>query len=261
MMRGDTTIQTIFHMKKIALITGGVGGIGTGISQALAKEGWFVVANYLFPGSEERWKAAMQADGFGPEHCAAVAGDVCDYAAVGAMLAAIEAAHGPVSLLVNCAGITRDARLAKMTPEEWHAVIDTNLTSVFNVTRQVIEGMVQRGFGRIVNISSVNGTRGAFGQTNYAAAKAGILGFTKALALEVVKKGVTVNAVSPGFIDTDMTRAIREDIREEIVASIPAGRMGGPEDIANAVVFLAQESSSYITGINLSVNGGIHLYQ
>jgi len=248
-------------MKKIALITGGVGGIGTGICKALAKQGWFVVANYIVPGSEAPWQAAMKAEGFGEQECAAALGDVSNFAAVGAMIADIEKRHGPVSLLVNCAGVTRDARLVKMTEDQWHTVIETNLTSVFNVTRQLIEGMCERGYGRVVNISSVNGTRGAFGQTNYAAAKAGILGFTKSLALEVIKKGVTVNAISPGFIDTDMTRAIRDDIRADIVADIPAGRMGGPEDIANAVCFLAQDSSSYITGINLSVNGGIHLYQ
>ena len=246
--------------QKIVLITGGVGGICTGISKTLAANGYFVVANYLVPGSDARWTDEMANAGFNG-NCAAVAfGDVTDYQATGEMIREIEARHGPVSVLVNCAGITRDSTLRKMTPENWHAVLSTNLTSVFNTSKHVIEGMVERGWGRIINISSVNGVRGQFGQTNYSAAKAGVLGFTKSLAYEVIRKGVTVNAVSPGYIDTDMTRAIRDDVREEIVASIPAGRMGYPVDVANAIAFLASEESGYITGTNLSVNGGLHMY-
>ena len=246
--------------KKIALITGGVGGIGTGISKSLAAKGYFVVANYIVPGSEKRWQDEMAAAGFNGG-CSEVAfGDVSDFTATGEMIRKIEAEIGPISVLVNCAGITRDSTLRKMSPEHWHSVLSTNLTSVFNTSKHVIEGMVERGWGRIINISSVNGIKGQFGQTNYAAAKAGVLGFTKSLAQEVIRKGVTVNAVSPGYVDTDMTRAIRSDVRDEIVASIPAGRMGDPNDIANAIAFLASDESSYITGANISVNGGLHMY-
>jgi acetoacetyl-CoA reductase len=187
-------------------------------------------------------------------------GDVADFDAMGRMVADIVARHGPVDILVNCAGITRDSTFRKMTPEQWRAVISTNLDSVFNVTRHVIDAMVERGWGRIVNISSVNATRGQFGQTNYAAAKAGILGFTKSLAQEVVRKGVTVNAVSPGYVETPMVAAIRADVREKIVAEIPAGRLARPEEIADAVAYLASEGAGYITGTNLSVNGGLHMY-
>jgi acetoacetyl-CoA reductase len=165
-----------------------------------------------------------------------------------------------VDILVNCAGITRDSTFRKMTPEQWQLVIDTNLTSVFNVTKHVIDSMCERGWGRVVNISSVNGVRGQFGQTNYSAAKAGILGFTKALAQEVIRKGVTVNAVSPGYVETEMVAAIREDVKQQIVAQIPAGRLGRPEEIAETVAYLCSEQAGYVTGANLSVNGGLHMY-
>ncbi len=246
-------------MKKIALVTGGVGGIGTAICKRLAEDGHFVVANFGIPGTETKWIATMAAAGL--EGSTALAfGDVTKYEAMAEMVGKITADHGPVDILVNCAGITRDTTFRKMTPEQWHAVIDTNLTSVFNVTRQVVDGMLERGWGRIVNISSVNGIRGQFGQTNYSAAKAGILGFTKALAQEVVKKGVTVNAVSPGYVATDMVMAIREDVRAQIVAQIPAGRLALPEEVADSVAFLTTEKAAYITGTNLSVNGGLHMY-
>ncbi len=246
---------------KIALVTGGVGGIGTGVCIALAKQGYFVIANYVVPGSEAAWQAKMQQAGFSHDDCDIAFADVSDFNASGKMVADIESTIGPIDVLINCAGITRDVSLRKMTPEQWHAVINTNLSSVFNVTRHVIDGMCDRGFGRIVNISSVNATKGAFGQTNYAAAKAGILGFTKSLALEVAKKGVTVNAVSPGFIDTDMTAAVREDLRQQTLAAIPTGRAGTPDDVANAVLFLVSEESGYVTGTNMAVNGGVHVYQ
>ncbi len=248
-------------MKKIALITGGVGGIGTGISKRLAADGYYVIANFVVPDSEKPWHAAMSAAGFGAGTCESIQADVSDFAAAERMIQTIEAKSGRVDVLVNCAGITRDASFRKMTLDQWRAVMSTNLDSAFNVTKHVIEGMVAREWGRIINISSVNGVKGAFGQTNYAAAKAGILGFTKALALEVAKKGVTVNAVSPGFIDTPMTQAMPEAARQDVIQSIPTHRMGMPDDIANAVAFLASDASSYITGTNLSVNGGVHLYQ
>ncbi len=246
--------------KKIALVTGGVGGIGTAICKQLAGDGHFVVANYAIAGSEERWKKAMEAAGLDGSTTALAFGDVTDFTAMGDMVAAIEREHGPVDILVNCAGITRDSTFRKMTPEQWRAVISTNLDSVFNVTRHVIDGMMERGWGRVINISSVNAVRGQFGQTNYAAAKAGLLGFTKSLAQEVVRKGVTVNAVSPGYVETDMVMAIREDVRQKIVAEIPAGRLAMPVEIADAVVFLASDKAAYITGANLSVNGGLHMY-
>jgi acetoacetyl-CoA reductase len=241
-------------------VTGGVGGIGTAICKKLAAEGHFVVANYAIPGSEERWQKAMAAAGLNGSASALAFGDVTNFKAMGEMVAKIKAEHGPVAILINCAGITRDSTFRKMTPEQWHAVLSTNLDSVFNVTRHVIEDMLQAGWGRIVNISSVNAVRGQFGQTNYAAAKAGILGFTKSLAQEVVKKGITVNAISPGYVQTDMVMAIREDVRQQIVSQIPAGRLAMPEEVADAVAFLASDKAGYITGTNLSVNGGLHMY-
>jgi acetoacetyl-CoA reductase len=246
--------------RKIALVTGGVGGIGTAICKRLAADGHFVVANYAIPGTEVKWQQSMAAAGLNGSSSALAYGDVSDFDAMGEMIRNIEAEHGPVAILVNCAGITRDSTFRKMTPEQWHAVISTNLDSVFNVTRQVIDGMLERGWGRIINISSVNAVRGQFGQTNYAAAKAGILGFTKSLAQEVIRKGVTVNAISPGYVQTDMVAAIREDVRQKIVSEIPAGRLAMPAEVADAVAFLASDSAGYITGTNLSVNGGLHMY-
>ena len=246
--------------KRIALVTGGVGGIGTAICKRLAKDGHFVVANYGIPGTESKWQQAMAAAGLNGGNTALAFGDVTDYEAMGDMVAKIVSDHGPVDVLVNCAGITRDSTFRKMSREQWKAVMSTNLDSVFNVTRHVIESMVERGWGRIINISSVNAVRGQFGQTNYASAKAGILGFTKSLAQEVVRKGITVNAISPGYVQTDMVMAIREDVRQKIVSEIPAGRLAMPEEVADAVAFLASDNAGYITGTNLSVNGGLHMY-
>jgi acetoacetyl-CoA reductase len=246
--------------KKIALVTGGVGGIGAAICRRLVQEGHFVLANWIIPGTEAKYLEKMAAAGFGPESTAVAFGDVSSYDAMGQMAAAIAKDHGPVQILVNCAGITRDATFRKMTPEQWRLVIETNLNSVFNVTRHLIDGMCELGWGRIVNISSVNGIRGQFGQTNYSAAKAGVLGFTKALAQEVIRKGVTVNAVSPGYVETEMVAAIREDVKAQIVAQIPAGRLGKPEEIADTVAYLCSDQAAYVTGANLSINGGLHMY-
>jgi acetoacetyl-CoA reductase len=247
--------------QRVALVTGGVGGIGTGSCKRLAADNIFVVANFVVPGSEVAFESAMNNAGFGSDQFATIAGDVSQYDAAEEMVAQSVTKFGTIDVLVNCAGITRDASFRKMTLEHWRAVMATNLDSAFNVTKQVIEGMVAQEWGRIINISSVNGVKGAFGQTNYAAAKAGILGFTKSLALEVAKKGITVNAVSPGFIDTPMTRAMPDSARQAVIATIPSERMGVPDDIANAVAYLASEGASYVTGTNLSVNGGVHLYQ
>jgi acetoacetyl-CoA reductase len=247
--------------RKIALVTGGVGGIGTGISKRLVKENVFVIANYVIPGSEVPFLEAMKKADFSDQQFAVVAGDVSDFKGAEEMVAGLVSKYGSIDILINCAGITRDASFRKMSLEQWRAVMSTNLDSAFNVTKQVIEGMVAQEWGRIINISSVNGVKGAFGQTNYAAAKAGILGFTKSLALEVAKKGVTVNAVSPGFIDTPMTQAMPDAARAAVVAAIPTERMGVPDDIANAVAYLASDEASYVTGTNLAVNGGVHLYQ
>lgn len=245
---------------KIALVTGGVGGIGTAICLQLARDGYFCVANVGIAGTETAWLAAVEAGGL-EKQTALAHGDVGSFDDCARMIDDIVSKHGPVDVLVNCAGITRDASFRKMTFAQWDAVMRVNLYGLFNVTKHVIEGMCERGFGRVVNISSVNAVKGAFGQTNYAASKAAVLGFTKSLALEVINKGVTVNAISPGFIDTDMTKAIPDRVRERILTEIPAGRMGKPADIAAAVSYLVSDGAAYVTGTNLSVNGGCHQYQ
>jgi acetoacetyl-CoA reductase len=243
--------------RRIAFVTGGMGGIGTAICRRLASAGHTVVAGCL-PGYEKKaeWLAAMRGEGW---RVHAAEGDVAEFDSCAEMFYQVGSVVGPVDILVNNAGITRDAVFKRMTEDDWMAVINTNLNSVFNVTRQVIDGMVERGWGRIVNISSVNALKGQFGQTNYSAAKAGMAGFAKALAQEVVRKGVTVNTVSPGYVETDMVMAIRPEIREQIVASIPMGRLARPEEIAAVVAFLASEEAGYITGANISVNGGMHM--
>ncbi|MEJ2591239.1 MAG: acetoacetyl-CoA reductase [Candidatus Thiodiazotropha sp.] len=244
---------------KLAVVTGGMGGIGTAICLRLAKEGAKVVAT-CHPSEAERAAAWI---GEQKEHGAeieVVSGDVSTPEGGATLMSAIVEQFGPVDILVNCAGITRDSTMKKMTVEQWDAVIDTNLSSVFYVTQPIWNSMIERGFGRIVNISSVNGQRGQFGQANYSAAKAGMHGFTMALAYEGAAKGVTVNTVSPGYIETAMTTAMRDDVREAIVGGIPMRRMGQPEEIAQAVAFLADDASTYITGANLPVNGGLFIH-
>ena len=242
---------------RIAFVSGGMGGIGTAICRRFAQSGHTVVAGCL-PGYERKqeWLDAMRTAGYKAH---AAEGDVAEFDSCAEMFAGIRGTIGPVDILVNNAGITRDAIFKRMTEQDWMAVINTNLNSVFNVTRQVIDGMSERGWGRIINISSVNAIKGQFGQTNYSAAKAGMAGFAKALAQEVVKKGVTVNTVSPGYVETDMVRAIKKEVRDQIVAAIPMGRLARPEEIAAVVAFLASEEAGYITGANISVNGGMHM--
>ena len=242
---------------RIAFVSGGMGGIGTAICRRLGAAGHTVVAGCL-PDYDKKaeWLAAMRGEGF---RVHAAEGDVSDFDSCAEMFYHVKSVVGPVEILVNNAGITRDSIFKRMTEQDWMAVINTNLNSVFNVTRQVIDGMSERGWGRIVNISSVNAIKGQFGQTNYSAAKAGMAGFSKALAQEVVRKGVTVNTVSPGYVETDLVRAIRPEIRERIVASIPMGRLAQPAEVAAVVAFLVSADAGYITGANISVNGGMHM--
>ncbi|RYF96880.1 MAG: acetoacetyl-CoA reductase [Chitinophagaceae bacterium] len=243
--------------KYIALVTGATGGLGTAICKRLADDGFHVVANYQNQEKADLWYARMTTDGYSFEMQQA---NVCDYDAVADMIRRVELTSGPIDVLVNNAGITRDGQFRKMTKESWDAVISTNLSSVFNCCRHVINQMIERNYGRIINISSVNGQRGQFGQANYSAAKAGMHGFTKTLAMEVAKRGITVNTISPGYIATDMVMAVPEEIRNKIVAEIPVGRLGGTEEIAHLVSFLASDGTSFITGANYAINGGQHVY-
>jgi acetoacetyl-CoA reductase len=243
--------------KRIVLVTGATGGLGTAMCKKLYQDGFRVVGNYHTKEKADKWKTQMHEEGFDID---LFYGDVSDYESSGKMIADIEEKIGKVDTLVNNAGITRDGRLINMKPEDWHAVINTNLNSVFNCTRHVIQGMIDRNFGRIINISSVNGQRGQFGQTNYSAAKAGMHGFTKSLSMEVAKYGVTVNTISPGYIGTDMVMAVPEKVLNQIVAQVPLGRLGGTHEVAHLVSFLASEETSFITGANYSINGGQHVY-
>ena len=241
--------------QRLAVVSGGIGGIGTQICVRLAHAGHRVVAADLGGRDERVATFRERLDG----HAAFEPMDVGDPADCRRAIEHIEATHGPIDMLVNAAGITRDARLVKMETAQWDDVMRINLDSVFHLSRLVIEGMAQRGFGRIVNLSSVNAQTGQFGQTNYAAAKAGMHGFSMSLARETARHGITVNCVAPGYIDTDMTRAMRSDIREQVIATIPVGRVGQPDDIARVVEFLCAEDAGYITGALIPVNGGMFM--
>jgi len=240
-------------MPRVAVVTGGTRGIGRAISLALKDAGYRVAAVYA---GDDKAAQQFKNDAGIP----VFKFNVGDFTACADGVKAIEAALGPVEILVNNAGITRDTTMHRMSFEQWSAVIQTNLTSCFNMTRQVIEGMRTRGFGRIVNIGSINGQAGQFGQANYAAAKAGMQGFTRALAQEGAARGVTVNVVAPGYVETDMVRAVPADVLEKIIARIPVGRLGKPEEIARAVLFLVADEAGFITGSTLSINGGQHMY-
>ena len=242
--------------KKVASVTGGMGGIGTAICQRLHKNGYTVVAGCGPTRDFDKWLAEQKALGF---TFYASVGNVGEWQSTVDAFAKAKAEHGPISVLVNNAGITRDRMFLKMTREDWDAVINTNLTSMFNVTKQVVGDMIEMGWGRIIQISSVNGEKGQSGQTNYSAAKAGMHGFTMALAQEMATKGVTVNTVSPGYIGTEMVRAIREDVLEKIVSTIPVKRLGTPDEIGSIVGWLASEESGFTTGADFSCNGGLHM--
>ena len=244
--------------QRVALVTGAMGGIGTAVCQELAKAGHKVVAAYhpQFD-NKDAWLAEMAEAGFKDFVC--VAGDVSSWEDCAKLVAEAEATAGPVDILVNNAGITRDRMFAKMERDGWDAVISTNLTSLFNMTKQVSAKMAERGWGRIINISSVNGVKGQAGQTNYSAAKAGVIGFTKALAAELAAKGVTVNAIAPGYIATKMVMAIKPEVLQTIVDSVPMKRLGKPEEMGAACVYLASENAGFMTGATLNINGGLHM--
>ena len=242
--------------QKIAYVTGGMGGIGTAICQRLHKDGFKVIAGCGPTRDAQKWLDEQAAIGY---TFYASAGNVGDWESTVEAFDKVKAEHGAVSVLVNNAGITRDGQFRKMDFKAWDEVIKTNLYSMFNVTKQVIDGMVEQGFGRIINISSVNGQKGQFGQTNYSTAKAGLHGFTMALAQEVAAKGVTVNTVSPGYVATEMVTAIREDVLEKIIATVPVKRLGLPSEIASMIAWLASDEGGYSTGADFSVNGGLHM--
>ncbi len=246
-------------MQKVAVVTGGMGGLGEAICIKLAALGYRVVTTYSPSNTHaETWLRSMSDIGY---QFKAYPCDVSDFDSAKQCIDQITADLGPVDVLVNNAGITRDMTFKRMSKADWDAVMRTNLDSVFNMTKQVMDGMMGRNWGRVINISSVNGQKGAFGQTNYAAAKAGMHGFTKSLALEVAKKGVTVNTISPGYIGTKMVLAIPHEVLEsKILPQLPVGRLGKPEEVAGLVAYLASDEAAFVTGANISINGGQHMY-
>ena len=243
-------------MSKVAYVTGGMGGIGTSICRKFHDMGYKVIAGCGPTRNFNKWLAEQKASGY--DFYASV-GNVADWESTKAAFDKTKAEHGAIDILVNNAGITRDGLFRKMSLEDWHGVINTNLNSLFNVTKQVIDGMLDKGWGRIINISSVNGEKGQFGQTNYSAAKAGMHGFTMALAQEVASKGLTVNTVSPGYIATDMVMAVREEVREKIIQTIPVKRLGKAEEIGSIVGWLTTDDGGFTTGADFSCNGGLHM--
>ena len=245
--------------KQLAVVTGGMGGLGESISTKMADAGYKVVVTYSPSNTKYKaWLDEMRGKGYS---FAAYPVDVVSYEDSEAKCAQIQKDCGDIDILVNNAGITRDMTFKKMTKNDWDAVMRTNLDSCFNMTKQVMDGMVERNWGRVINVSSVNGQKGAFGQTNYSAAKAGIHGFTKALALEVAKKGVTINTISPGYIGTKMVTAIPKEILDsKILPQIPVGRLGKPEEIAGLIIYLCSDEAAFVTGANISINGGQHMY-
>jgi acetoacetyl-CoA reductase len=245
--------------QRIAVVTGGMGGLGESISTKMADAGYKVVVTYSPSNTKYKaWLDEMKSQGYG---FSAYPVDVANYDDCAAKAARITQEVGAIDILVNNAGITRDMTFKKMTKSDWDAVMRTNLDSCFNMTKQVMDGMVDRGWGRVINVSSVNGQKGAFGQTNYAAAKAGIHGFTKSLALEVAKKNVTINTISPGYIGTKMVTAIPKEILDsKILPQIPVGRLGKPEEVAGLIIYLCSEEAAFVTGANISINGGQHMF-
>ncbi|HEX4928787.1 MAG TPA: acetoacetyl-CoA reductase [Burkholderiales bacterium] len=245
--------------QRVAVVTGGMGGLGETISTKMADAGYRVVVTYSPSNTKYKsWLEEMKGRGYG---FAAFPVDVADYESCAKQCGTVQREVGPIDILVNNAGITRDMTFKKMTKSDWDAVMRTNLDSCFNMTKQVMDGMVDRGWGRVINVSSVNGQKGAFGQTNYSAAKAGIHGFTKALALEVARKGVTINTISPGYIGTKMVTAIPKEILDsKILPQIPLGRLGKPDEVAGLIIYLCSEEAAFVTGANISINGGQHMY-
>jgi len=245
--------------QRIAVVTGGMGGLGETISTKMADAGYRVVVTYSPANTKYKsWLEEMKGRSYS---FAAFPVDVVDYDDCARICSRIQGEVGAIDILVNNAGITRDMTFKKMTKTDWDAVMRTNLDSCFNMTKQVMDGMVERGWGRVINVSSVNGQKGAFGQTNYSAAKAGIHGFTKALALEVARKGVTINTISPGYIGTKMVTAIPKEILDsKILPQIPIGRLGKPDEVAGLIIYLCSEEAAFVTGANISINGGQHMY-